>query len=196
RHYLIDHTQLEQIRCRDSQRRCCFLTHLRTLSILPQNSSAAFDRDHRVHSVFQHQNAIGNSEGQRSTRSTLANDRGDNWDSQLAHLEKIARDRLRLPALFSANSRPCPHSIDESDHRDMEFFRELHEPQRFSVTLMMRHAEVALEELLGVAPALMADDHHRFSIESRPAGNDRRVIAECAITMQLYEICENQIDQL
>jgi len=41
-----------------------------------------------------------------------------------------------------------------------------------------------------VSAALVADHHHRLSIEARPAAHDRRVLAEGAVAMQLDEVGE------
>src|SRR5215207_6939213 len=64
---------------------------------------------------------------------------------------------------FRAIASDCPrsHGVDESDHGDVEFFGELHQAQGLSVTLRMWHAEVALEQLFRVAPALLPHDHDR-----------------------------------
>ena len=45
--------------------------------------------------------------------------------------------------------------------RRAELGGELHQPERLAVALRVRHAEVALDVLLGVAPLLVPDHHHR-----------------------------------
>ncbi len=75
--------------------------------------------------------------------------------------------------------------------RRAELGGELHQPERLAVALGMRHAEVALEVLLGVAAVLMADDHHRLAVEPRPAADDRRVVHVEAVAVQLDEVGED-----
>ena len=58
----------------------------------------------------------------------------------------------------------------------------------------MRHPEVALEILLGVAAALLAHHHHRFTIEACPPANDRRVLTEQPVAVKLHEIGEAESD--
>src|SRR5258705_3710401 len=58
----------------------------------------------------------------------------------------------------------------------------------------MRHGEVALELLLGVAPALVADRHDGVVIETGPATDDRRVVTEGTITMKLDDVGEGESD--
>src|SRR6185503_16830632 len=67
--------------------------------------------------------------------------------------------------------------VDERYHRHMKFFRQLHQAKSFSVPLRMRHAEVALEQLLGIASAQLSHHHDGLAVE-------------------LYEIREDKIDQL
>src|SRR5690349_8272320 len=60
----------------------------------------------------------------------------------------------------------------------------------------MRHSEIALQNLLRVAPALLAHHHHCLTIQPSPATDDCRIVAKCAITVQLYEIREDESDEL
>ena len=74
----------------------------------------------------------------------------------------------------------------------MEFFRELHQTQRLSVSLGVGHPEVAPEILFRVATTLVADDHHRFVIETSPPTDDRSVLAKISVAVQLDEVREAQ----
>jgi hypothetical protein len=56
------------------------------------------------------------------------------------------------------------------------------------------HAEVALQVLLGVAAALVADDHHGLAVQPRPAADDGGILAEGAIAVQ-QTLCK-QLDEL
>ena len=68
----------------------------------------------------------------------------------------------------------------------------LHQAQRLAVALRVRHAEVALDVLLGVAALLVPDHHHRLPVEARPAADDRRIVAEQAVAVQLDEVGEDR----
>jgi hypothetical protein len=111
---------------------------------------------------------------------------------EAAHLEEVARDRLRLAALFGAESGPGAGRVDEGQYGHVELLRELHETQRLAIPLGVRHPEVAPEILLRVPPALVADDHHRLTIESRPAPDDGCVLAIETIAVQLDEVGEDR----
>ena len=187
---LVDHAQLEQVGRGDAQRRRGSLAHLRALAVLPEDRRASLDGDHRVDGVLQHVHAVGDAERQRAARAALADDRRDDRHLEPAHLEQVARDRLALPALLGAEPRPRARRVDERDHRDVELLGELHEAQRLSIALRMRHPEVALQVLLRVAAALVADHHHRLAVEARPPADDRGVLAERAVAVQLDEVGE------
>ena len=100
----------------------------------------------------------------------------------------------RLAALLGAESGPRARRVDEREHRHLELLGELHEAERLAVALGVRHAEVAVEVLLGVAAALVADDHDRLAVEARPAADDRGVLAEGAVAVQLDEVGERERD--
>ena len=97
----------------------------------------------------------------------------------------------RLAALLGAESGPGARRVDERDHRHVELLGELHQAERLAVALGVRHAEVALQVLLRVAAALVADHHHRVAVEPRPAAHDRRVVAEEPVAVQLDEVGED-----
>src|SRR5262249_21673062 len=67
----------------------------------------------------------------------------------------------------------------------------LHEAEGLPVSLRMRHAEIALEVLLGVSPLLVPDDHHRYSRKACPPADDRRVVHVEPVAMKLYEVGED-----
>src|SRR5687768_11136910 len=194
--YFVYDAQLEKIGRRHTQRGRGTLAHLRALAILPQDCRAAFDCDHGVNGVLHHQHAVGDAECQRPTRSPFADYGCDYRDRQLRHLQQIPRNRLGLSALLGANSRPRSHRVDERQHRDVEFFRKLHQPQRLPVPLWVRHAEVPLQNLLGITAALLTHHHDGLAIEARPTANDRRVVPVSAVAMQLDEVGENELNQL
>src|SRR5262249_50250537 len=61
---------------------------------------------------------------------------------------------------------------------------------RLAIAFGSRHAEVAAQVLLGAAPLLVPEDHHRLAAKTAHAADDRLVVAEGAIAVQLDEVFE------
>src|SRR5207247_2440650 len=78
----------------------------------------------------------------------------------------------------------------------MELLREAIEAYRLPVSLRIRHPEVALDVLLGRGALLLCHDHDRPPRELGDAADDRGVVAEGAIAMQLLEAVEDAPDDL
>ena len=95
------------------------------------------------------------------------------------------------PALLGAEPGIGARRVDQRDDRRAELGGQLHQPERLAVALGMRHAEVALEVLLGVAALLVPDDHHRDAAEPRPAAHDRRVVHVEPVAVELDEVGED-----
>ena len=72
--------------------------------------------------------------------------------------------------------------------------RELHQSQRLAIALGIRHAESAIEILLGVAPLLVADHHHRAIADQCQSTDDRRIVTEVAIAVQLGPLGKAPLD--
>ena len=109
-----------------------------------------------------------------------------------------ARISSRLRAIASdwpRSSAPRPGYAPGVSIRVMtgrvELLGELHQPERLAVALGVRHAEVALQVLLGVAALLVADHHHRLAVEPRPAADDGGVVAVEPVAVQLDEVGED-----
>ena len=75
-----------------------------------------------------------------------------------------------------------------------ELLGELHQAQRLAVALGLGHAEVARDLLLGVAALLVADHHAGLAVEARQPADDRSVVGEGAVAVQLLEIGEQALD--
>jgi len=110
--------------------------------------------------------------------------------------EEVAADRLRLAALLGVDPRVGARRVDEGEDGKREFLRELEEAQRLAVALGPRHAEVA-QDLFFRIPALLVPDHHAgLALEAREPADDRRVVAEHAIAVQLLEAREHHADEV
>src|SRR4029434_9594735 len=86
---------------------------------------------------------VGEADGEGATRAALAHDGSDDRRPQPGHLEQIAGDRFGLPALSRTEPRIAARRIDQRDDRRAELLREAHKPERFAVSLGVRHAKVA-----------------------------------------------------
>jgi hypothetical protein len=110
------------------------------------------------------------------------------------HLLQADRDRLRLAALLRVDSRIGARGVDERDHRPAEALGELHQAERLAVPLRPRHPEAAQDVLLGGPALLLADHHHRFTVEARQPADQRLVVAEGPVAVQLEPIGEQPLD--
>ena len=113
--------------------------------------------------------------------------------AQARHLEQIAADRLGLAALLGVDAGIGARRVDEGEHRQAELLGELHQAQRLAVALGLGHAEVARDLLLGVAPLLVADHHAGRAVEARQPADDRSVVREGAVAVQLLEMREEPL---
>eukprot|EP00042_Codosiga_hollandica_P001261 m.925518 g.925518 ORF g.925518 m.925518 type:complete len:419 (-) comp132159_c0_seq1:150-1406(-) len=185
---LVDEPQRLQAVGRDAQR----VGRVgRALTALPQDGCTAFGRDDRVGRELQHQHLVGHADGQRTARAALTNDGGDDGHLELRHLEDVAADGLALAAFFGTDARVGAHGVDESEDGQPELLGHLHQAQCLAIALGAGHAEVAQRALLGVAAALVADDHAGLAVEARNAANDGRVIREMAVAVQFLELGED-----
>ncbi len=183
--------ELLQARRRDAERLGRFGGEIRRL---PQDRRATLRRDHRVRRVLQHQHHVADRDRERAAGAAFADHRDDDRHAQSGHLVQVAADRLRLAALLGADSRVRAGRVDEREQRQAELLGELHETQRLAIALRSRHAEVAEDFFLGVAPFLVADHHAWLAVEAREAADDGGIVAIRSVAVQLAEIREQAID--
>ena len=86
--------------------------------------------------------------------------------------------------------------VDEGDDRQPEPLGELHHPHRLAVALRVGHPEVAPDVLLGVGALLLADDDDPPAVEPGEAGDDRGVVAEQPVAVELDEVVGHRRDEL
>src|SRR2546426_8243398 len=165
----------------------------RLVGAAPQDRRAALRRDHRIRRVLQHQHRVAHRDGERAARAALADHAGDDWGAEPRPLEQIAADGCRLAALLGVDPRVGAGRVDEGEHRERELLGQLHQAQRLAVALGLGHAEVAQDLLLGIAALLVADDHAGRVAEARQAADDRGVVGEGAVAVQLLEMREQHL---
>src|SRR5713101_1950905 len=138
-HDFVHNAQLFQVLRRDLHgRRRSF----RFRRIAPDDRSAPLRRNHRVKAVLQTADAIADCNGQRPARPALPRHRDDYRHRQPRHLAKISRDRFALYAFLRLDPRVCPRRIDKRKNGPPKFRRQLHDAQRFPITLRFGLPEV------------------------------------------------------
>src|SRR5205814_7458077 len=75
----------------------------------------------------------------------------------------------------------------------MELLRQTHYTQRLAIAFRLGLAMVSSLSLVHVA-ALLADDDQRLPFELCQPGDDRRIVAEVPVAVQLDEIGEQPLD--
>src|SRR5213076_2627889 len=126
-----------------------------------------------------------------ATRTALADDGDDDGGLEAGHFVETATDGFGLAALFGSDAWECAWGVDESEQRQAELFRKMHEPQCFAITFGPRHAEITVNLFFGVAPLLMSDEHASHAIEPGQPTDDGGIIGVGAIAVQLVEIGEH-----
>jgi len=71
---------------------------------------------------------------------------------------------------------------------------ELHHPHRLVVALRIRHPELPLHTLLGVAALLLADECDGSPIQLAEPGDHRPVVGPAAVAVQLEPVVEQPLD--
>src|SRR6202040_2416641 len=107
---------------------------------------------------------------------------------------QIAGDGFGLAALFRAQSGIRPRSVHKSDQRSAEFLRDFHRAQSFAIAFRIGHAKVAVYLLLGVARFLVANDHDLFTVEAGHAADQRGVVSEAAISVDLTPVGKDALN--
>ena len=113
---------------------------------------------------------------------------------QAGHFPQIARDGFGLAALFGVDSGVGAGGIEEGDDRPAELGRQLHGAQGLAVALRLRHAEIAVELLFGVAAFLLADQHDGLAVEPAHAADDGRIVAEKAVAVDLLKVGQDALN--
>ncbi|CDN45526.1 hypothetical protein BN871_HW_00060 [Paenibacillus sp. P22] len=192
-HDLFDDAERQQILRRDFHR---FGRLVRLGRILPENGSGAVGRNDGVDGIFQHQDAVADAKSQRSAAAAFSDDDADDRHAEHSHLAQVARDRLRLAAFLGRIAGISAFRVDEGDDRPLELVGLLHQPQRLAEALRMGTAEEAGDVVLCILAALMADDRHRHSVQLGQAADDRQIVREQPVAVQLQEIREDVMDEV
>jgi hypothetical protein len=190
-HHRIDDAELEAVSGVGLERRSSLL---RLSGIAPEDRGATLRRNHRIDRVLLHEHAVCNGDRDRATRSSLTDDAGDARHAQAQHRELRAGDPTSLAVLLRDDTRIGARRVHERDDRESVAIGDLHRPHRLPVSLRIRHPEVAVRPLTDVAALLVADERDRPALEAAEARDERRIVAERAVAVQLDEVVENALD--
>ena len=155
-----------------------------------EDGGAGLGADDAVPAVLEHEQPVADADGERAAGAALADDDADDGHVEAGHHLEADRDRLGLAALLGVDARVRARRVDEADHRPVEALRELHQPQRLAIPLGARHAEASHHIFFGGATFLVAEDQHRLAVEAGEAADQRRVVGEGAIAVQLDPVGE------
>ena len=144
--------------------------------VAPQDRGAGFGRGHRIHRMFQHQEAIRHANCQRTAGAAFADHRRHNRHFQISHHHQILGDGLGLAAFFGGEAGMCARRINQADNRQREFFGVAHHAHGFAVAFGVRHPEIAAHIFFGVVALLVADNHHTVFRHPPNATHQRLVI--------------------
>ena len=112
------------------------------------------------------------------------------------HLEDVARDGLRLPALLRLDARIGAGRVDEAQDRPAELAGHLHDSERLAVAVRARHAEVARDALARVAPLLVAEHDDGPAVVDGRARDDGGVIRKAPVAAELDEVLAERLDDV
>ena len=188
---LVDDAEAQQIRRGHAE---ALRGLLDARAVLPQYRRAAFGRNDAVGPVLEDEYAVGDAERERPTAASLADDRRDDRHGGLRHGREARADRLALPALFGADAGISARGVDERQDREPEPRRHLVHAERLAVALRVRLPEVARHLVLRAPALLVPDDDDGLAVEAGEARDDRRVVAEAAIAVELDPVLEDAID--
>ena len=165
-----------------------------TRAVLPQDGREALGRQHGVHRVLLHGDAVRNGERERTARAALAQKHAYDRNLHARHGEQVVCDGVALPALFCLHAAERALRVDEAHDGAPELLGLAHEAQALAVPLRLRATEIALDAVLQIAALFLGDHRDRLVADPANARDDRAVVAEPAIAVELDEPVDNTID--
>src|SRR5690606_6851788 len=160
----------------------------------PENRRAVFGRYNRIPRVFQHKDPISDSNSQRSSRCSLPDDNTNYRDFEHEHFLQIASDGFALPPFFGFQTGICPRGIDQGNYGFVEFLRQFHQPQGFTITFRIGHAKIAVLTLFGISTLLLANDHNRFAPHLSQATDYGWIIPYLPIPVEFDKFLTHEFD--
>src|SRR6202022_3524449 len=163
-------------------------------NVAPEDGGAGLGHGDAVDGVFHHEQAVADADSQRPAAAAFTDYQRHDRDACLGERHQVVRDRPGDATLLRARAGEGTGRVDEGHDRKLESFRLPDQPQGLAVALGVGHPEIAHRSFRRGAALLLRDDHDRPLVERGRPANDRVVVTEDAITVQLEEIAEDRVD--
>ena len=165
------------------------------LAVAPEDRGAAFRGNDRVDGVGQHQVHVADADAEGAAAAAFAGDHRDDRGFEHRHLRQVAGDRLGLAAGLGLDAGIGAGGVDQADHRQVATSPPASSgagPCGILPGWPCRSCTRCFSPR--VRPLLVADEHHAVISELGEAADDRPVVAEAAVAVQLDELRERVLD--
>ena len=164
------------------------------LDALPENAGTALGTDHAVVGMLEHRHSVADADPERAPRTTLADHHADDRHRKRRHQEHAFGDHLGLAAFLSSHAGIGAGGVDQADHRQPVFGRQLHLAHRLAIALRMGAPEMAGLPFGEGLALLVADHHHLVLVELGEPGQHRRIVAEGFVAVEFHELVEYEVE--
>ena len=144
--------------------------------------------------MLHHPHFVADCQRKCAAAAAFADHKGKYRHAQSAHLVKVSGNRLALSVFLCLHARISTGSIDKGDHGTAKFFCLFHQTDCLSVSFRRRHTIVARCALLHRTALLDTDHSHRLTIQPCDTADDRRIIPEIAVSVELHEIIKHRLN--
>ena len=144
--------------------------------------------------MFIHDHTIARSQGNGTTRSTFANNRGYHWCFQPQASPDRGGNRFSLATFLGTTARIGTSRINKAEHWQAETPSQFHQAGRFAIALRPGHAKIPFDTFFGCTAFFGTHNHHGLSTEPRHTANHRMVFSIVPVTSQWGEIIKQLIE--
>ena len=162
----------------------------------PQDRGAALRADDAVDGVLEGDDDVADGDRERAARAALPGDDRHDRRPEAGHEPDRAGDRVGDAAFLGLGAGMGAGDVDERHDRQAEPLGELHDPHRLAVALGVGHPEVAPDVLVRLGALLLADDDEPPAVDPGESRDDRLVVAERAVAVELDELVGHRRHEL
>src|SRR5580658_6386638 len=137
--------------------------------------------------MLQHQHTITGGKRDRTSRAAFTDDNGHQRYRNLQTGFNGSGDCFGLASGFGVDSRESTGGIDETQNRQTESTRQLHQTARFAVAFRPRHTEVMRDATFSIRPFLGSKGNDGTPLKPAKTADHGRIIGECAIAGERRE---------
>ena len=143
--------------------------------------------------MFEHVNAVGDSNRNRTTGTAFTDHNRDNRYTQFqAHFQR-AGNGFCLTALFRTHTRIGTGSINECDYRQFETVSQFHDTDGFTIAFGTRGTEIMFQAGLGVIAFFLTEHRNSLTIKTRKTGLNGLIFGKVTVTGQRREFCKQAV---